>query len=294
MSLGSMQIGVVYPQIELRGDPEAVRRIGRATEDLGFDHLLAYDHVLGAVHEGREPALAGPYTEGDPFHDPLVMFAYLAGMTERLGFVTGVIILPQRQTALVARQAADLDLLSGERLRLGVGVGWNYVEYEALGQDFHTRGARADEQIGLLRRLWTEPVVEFDGRFDHIPRAGTRPHPKRPIPIWIGGFGEAAYRRAARLGDGFIFGGRTADIYEGWARVRELLAEQGRPTEGFGGEYAILTKKGPADVAEKMEAWAEAGGTHASVVTMSLGLDSTEAHLDYIGQVAAALGLNSR
>ena len=131
-----MQIGAVYPQNELRGDPTAVGRMGRAVEDLGFDHLLAYDHVLGAVHAGRARQLTGPYTERDPFHDPLVMFAYLAGITERIGFATGILVLPQRQTALVARQAADVDLLSGGRLRLGVGVGWNYVEYEALGQDF--------------------------------------------------------------------------------------------------------------------------------------------------------------
>ena len=146
-----MQIGVVYPQIELRGDPTAVRRIGRAVEDLGFDHLLAYDHVLGAVHADRTPELTGPYTEHDPFHDPFVMFAYLAGITERLRFATGILILPQRQTALVARQAADVDLMSGGRLRLGVGVGWNHVEYQALGQDFHTRGARQEEQIQLLQ-----------------------------------------------------------------------------------------------------------------------------------------------
>ena len=147
-----MQIGVVYPQTELRGDPTAVLRIGKAVEDLGFDHLLAYDHVLGAVHADRTPPLTGPYTEQDPFPDPFVMFAYLAGITERIGFATGILILPQRQTALVARQAADVDLLSRGRLRLGVGVGWNSVEYEVLGQDFHTRGARQEEQIQLLRR----------------------------------------------------------------------------------------------------------------------------------------------
>ena len=130
-----MQIGIVFPQNELGGDPAAVRRIGRAVEDLGFDHLLAYDHVLGAVHANRARPLTGPYTEHDPFHDPFVMFAYLAGITERIGFATGILVLPQRQTALVARQAADVDLLSGGRLRLGVGVGWNHVEYAALGLD---------------------------------------------------------------------------------------------------------------------------------------------------------------
>src|SRR3979490_2601023 len=193
-----MQIGVVYPQTELRGDPTAVRRIGRAVEDLGFHHLLAYDHVLGAVHADRTPPLTGPYTEHDPFHDPFVMFAHLAAITERIGFATGVLILPQRQTALVARQAADVDLLSGGRLRLGVGVGWNHVEYEALGQNFRTRGAREEGQIELLRRLFPEPVVAFSGRFDRIARAALVPKPARSIPIWLGGFGEVAFERAAR------------------------------------------------------------------------------------------------
>src|SRR6202046_511074 len=206
-----MQIGAVYPQTELRGDPVAVREFGRAAEDLGFDHLLAYDHVLGAVHADRTPPLTGPYTEHDPFHDPFVMFAYLAAVPERLRFATGILILPQRPTALVARQAADLDLLSGGRLRLGVGIGWNHVEYEALGQQFRTRGARQEEQIGLLRRLFTDPVVDFSGRFDRIDRAALVPKPTRPIPIWLGGSGDAAFERAARLADGFIFFGGGAD-----------------------------------------------------------------------------------
>jgi probable F420-dependent oxidoreductase len=285
-----VKIGVVYPQTELGGDPEAVRKLGRATEDLGFDHLLAYDHVLGAVHENRVPPLTGPYTERDPFHDPLVMFAYLAGLTARIGFVTGVLILPQRQTALVARQAADVDLLSGGRLRLGVGVGWNHVEYDALGQNFHTRGAREEEQIQLLRLLWTEEVIDYTGRFDRVDRAGTSPRPSRPVPIWLGGFGEAALRRAARCGDGFIFAGPTDVVYNGWELVRRLVGAEGRRPEDFGGELAILTRKGPTDVAARAEAWEQVGGTHASVVTMGLGLDSIEAQLDYMARVAEALG----
>src|SRR5581483_6056407 len=155
-----MKIGVIYPQTELGGDPEAVRRIGISAEELGYHHLLAYDHVLGATH-AREPKLTGPYTDKHPFHDPFVMFAHLAALTRRIEFVTGILILPQRQTGLVARQAADLDLLSGGRLRLGVGIGWNYVEYAALGQDFSTRGRRMAEQVNLLRRLWSEPLVDF-------------------------------------------------------------------------------------------------------------------------------------
>ena len=284
-----MKLGVVYPQIELGGDPDAVRRIGLAAEEFGFDHILAYDHVLGAVHEGREPKLTGPYTEQNPFHDPFVMFAYLAGMTQRLEFVTGVIILPQRQTALVARQAADLDLLSGGRFRLGVGVGWNFVEYEALGQDFHTRGAREEEQIELMRRLWTEPIVDFTGRFDRVDRASALPHPTRPVPIWLGGFGEIAFERAARIGDGFIFAGRADLIIGAWEGIRKQVAAAGRSVDDFGGEWAIGGNKGPDDIAAKVDAWRLAGGTHASVVTMGRGLDSTEAHIDFMGQVAGAI-----
>ena len=224
-----MKIGAVYPQIELRGDPDAVRRIGTGLESLGYDYLLTYDHVLGAVHEGREPKLTGPYNEKHPFHDPFVMFAHLAALTRRLELVTGILILPQRQTALVARQATDVDLLSGGRLRLGVGIGWNHVEYDALGQDFRTRGAREEEQVQLLRKLWSEPLVSFDGRFDRIDRACINPRPRRPIPIWFGGFVEAAYRRAARLGDGFIFSAGVAErAVEGWNQIESALRAPGR------------------------------------------------------------------
>lgn len=284
-----IEIGAVYPQIELGGDPDAVRTIGAATEDLGYDHLLAYDHVLGAEHAGRDPELTGPYEEDDPFHDPFVLFAYLAGRHERLKFTSGIIILPQRQTALVGRQAADLALLSGDRFRMGIGVGWNWVEYDALGQDFSTRGKRADEQIELLRRLWTEDVVTFDGEFDRVERAGLPPRPRTPVPIWIGGFGEAALRRCARLGDGFIFGGSTEFVYRMHARLLELLDEQGRAHSDVGTEAMVLSRKGPADVAAKLRAWADHGGTHATVITMGLGLDSADAHVDYIGAVADEL-----
>ena len=235
-----MQIRVVYPQTELQGDPDAGRRFATAVEDLGFGHLLAYDHVLGAVHADRTRKLTGPYTERDPFHDPFVLFAHLAGITERLQFATGVLILPQRQTALVARQATDVDLLSGGRLRLGVGVGWSHVEYEALGQDFRTRGSRQEEQIHLLRQLFTEPVVDFSGRFDRIDRAALIPKPTRSIPIWLGGSGDIALDRAARLGDGFIFiGSDVDDIAEKWNQLRDRLASVGRSVDGFGADFVI-------------------------------------------------------
>jgi probable F420-dependent oxidoreductase len=285
-----MQIGAVYPQIELRGDPSAVRRFGLAVEELGFDYLLAYDHVLGAVHADRTPQLTGPYTEHDPFHDPFVMFAYLAGITERIGFATGILILPQRPTALVARQAADVDLLSGGRLRLGVGVGWNPVEYEALGQDFRTRGARQEEQIGLLRRLFTEPVVDFSGRFDRVDRASLVPKPARPIPIWLGGSGQVAFDRATRLADGFIFfGGGIDHAIDAWKRLRDRVDGLGRSVENFGADYVAVGPRTASEVTAEVDAWRQAAGTHFSVLTMGLGLQSVDGHMDYLASVADAL-----
>ena len=283
-----MKIGVVYPQIELGGDPEAVRRIGLATEALAYDHLLAYDHVVGATHD-REPKLWGPYTDNDPFHDPFVMFGFLAGITQKIELVTGVLILPQRQTVLVAQQAADVDLLSGGRLRLGVGVGWNYVEYDALGQDFGTRGARADEQIGFLRDLWTQPLVTFEGQFDSIDRGNIHPRPKKSIPIWIGGFSEPAFRRGGNYGDGFIFAGDLDGSIAGLDRVKHYLAEAGRSAEGYGADFVMLRATNVGDAVDTLKRWEDAGGTHASVVTMGMGLTTIEHHIDYIEQVRAKI-----
>ncbi len=288
-----LEIGVVFPQIEQAGDVDAVRRIGAAAEDLGFDHLHAYDHVLGAEHADRDPELWGAYDEDDPFHDPFMLFSYLAGRTERLRFCTAVLILPQRQTALVARQSADLAILSDGRFRMGVGVGWNWVEYVALGQDFHTRGKRLDEQIDTLRQLWADKTVDVDGRFHRIPRAGIPPRPAQAPEIWIGGFGAAAFGRCARTGDGFLFGGPMKTVLDGLDQLRTLATDHGRrlgsgPGE-IGAESMMLSKKGPEDLAAKMQTWADAGGTHASVVTMGLGLDSTDAHVDYVSRVAEAI-----
>jgi probable F420-dependent oxidoreductase len=283
-----MKTGVIYPQNELKGDPEAVRRIGLATEELGYEHLLTYDHILGATHD-REPKLWGPYTDKHPFHDPFVMFAYLAGMTRRIEFVSGILILPQRQTVVVARQAADLDLLSGGRFRLGVGSGWNYVEYDALGQDFHSRGRRLGEQIQLLRRLWSEPLVEFKGEFDAIDRAALNPRPNRVLPIWVGGFADAALRRAAELADGFIFADAAGDAFEAATRLRVLLREANRSESGFGLHINMQRAKTPQAVVETALRWRDHGGSHASVSTMGMNLTSTEQHLDYIRASADAL-----
>lgn len=283
-----MKVGIIYPQNELHGDPEAVRRIGLATEALGFDHLLVYDHVLGATHD-REPKLNGPYTEKHAFHDPFVMFAYLAAITQRIELVTGILILPQRQTVLVARQAADLDLLSHERFRLGVGIGWNYVEYDALGQDFRTRGKRIEEQIDLLRQLWSEPLLTFAGTFDRIDRAALNPRPRRQIPIWLSGFVDVALQRAAAFADGFIFADGAVNAFEQAARLKEILQNVGRSAAGFGLHCNMLRAKTPEAVVETLIRWRDIGGTHASVSTMGQSLTSIEQHVDYMKRVAEAV-----
>ena len=196
-----MEIGVVYPQTELATDAATVRAYAQGTEELGYGHILIYDHVVGADPEVYE-GWSGPYSIDTPFHEPLVLYGYLAAVT-KLELVTGVIISPQRQTASLAKQAAEVDILTGGHFRLGLGVGWNTVEYDTLGQDFTTRGQRQEEQIGLLRRLWTERSVTYEGKFDRVKGAGLLPPPvQRPIPIWMGGSSSAAYNRIGRLADG--------------------------------------------------------------------------------------------
>ena len=281
-----MKVGLIYPQNEL-GDPTAVKVIGQAAEELGYEHVLAYDHVLGSPHD-REPKLWGPYTDKHPFHDPFVMFAYLAGITTRIQFVTGILILPQRQTALVARQAADLDLLSDERFRMGVGIGWNYVEYDALGQDFSTRGRRVAEQVPLLRRLWSEPLLSFEGEFDHIDRAALVPRPRRQIPILMGGFAEVAVKRAARIADGFIFADRAGESFDMLPKLEAELEANGRG-EGFVKHCNMLQPKTADEVVAFASRWRDAGGTHVSVNSMGMGHADAAAHVAWFEEVAGAL-----
>jgi probable F420-dependent oxidoreductase len=275
-----MQIGVVFPQTEFGSDPAAVRDFAQTAEGLGYAHVVAYEHVLGA-----DPAQRGTwgrrYTHKDAFLEPFVLFSTMAAVTTRLGFCTGVLVLPQRQTALVAKQAATLDVLSGGRLRLGVGIGWNPVEYEALGQDFHTRGRRIEEQVRLLRKLWTEPLVDFEGTWDQVKAAGLNPLPvQRPIPIWMGGHAEPVLRRTARMADGWLPGWRTAD--EARAELERLwshLEAAGRDRASFGLEARMAYGNGDAGRwRQVLEGWRDAGATHVSVNTMGGGLD-TEGHL---------------
>lgn len=285
-----MKIGVSYPTTEVAGNPDDIRTFIRAAEELGYEHLMTYDHVVKAPHEGRDPPLTGPYTDKHTFHDPFTLFSFAAAVTDKLEFVTGVLVLPQRQTALVAQQAADVDLLSRERLRLGVGIGWNYVEYQALGQDFRTRAKRIEEQIELLRQLWADPIVSFEGRFDKIDRAGINPRPRRQIPLWLGGYSEPAYDRGARLGDGFVFAADGAAAVEQLARVNERLDAHGRPQEGFGRELLALFARNQQEAADHLKRWRDAGGTHGTVPSMDKGLGGDiNAHIDYVAEVKRLL-----
>jgi probable F420-dependent oxidoreductase len=289
-----MQIGVVYPQTELPTDPATARAYAARVEELGYRHLLVYDHVVGAdpaVHENWR----GPYDIDTTFHEPFVFFGYLAAVTS-LELVTGIIIAPQRQTALLAKQAAEVDILTEGRFRLGLGVGWNKVEYESLGQDFATRGAREEEQIGLLRRLWTDRSVTHEGRFDRVIGAGLAPLPvQRPIPIWLGGSSPAAYRRIGRLADGWfpqVTPGPKLD--EARAYIETAAVEADRDLATIGMEGRITAGPGGSDeLAKHAERWSEAGATGLAVNTMGSGLSTLDAHLNSLEAAAKALGLTT-
>ncbi|MFN0093092.1 MAG: LLM class F420-dependent oxidoreductase [Acidimicrobiales bacterium] len=264
-----MEYGAVFPTTEIGDDPIAIRDYAQAVEDLGFSYLLIYDHVLGAVHEGRQPPLTGPYTERHPFHEIFVTLGFLAGVTRRLGLATGVVILPQRQTVLAAKQAAEVDVLSGGRLRLGLGTGWNTVEYDALGVEWDTRGPRFDEQVELMRRLWSEPVVDYTGRFHRVDRGGIAPRPARPIPLWFGGFAPPAIRRAARVGDGFFFANAGQRSVAMIAELRRLLTENGRDPAGYPIELQVDYGSGEERWRRVAERARENGVTHLACNTMS-------------------------
>jgi probable F420-dependent oxidoreductase len=275
-----MRIGIVYPQTELGADVGALRAYASQVEALGFTHILAYDHVVGA-DPAKHVGWSGPYDMSTTFHEPFVMFGFLAALTN-VELVTGIIILPQRQTALVAKQAAEIDIVSEGRFRLGVGIGWNAVEYTALGQRFDQRGRRMSEQIGLLRRLWTETSVTFDGEFDRVDGAGLAPLPvQRPIPIWIGGSSPAAYRRIGRLADGWfpqVAPGQPLD--EARAIIEQAAAESGRDPSSIGMEGRVtFDTKDPDKFVHQIDSWRKAGATHLSINTMNSGYHGVDEHL---------------
>jgi probable F420-dependent oxidoreductase len=284
-----MRLGVVFPQTELGADPAALRAYAVGVERLGFTHLLAYDHVLGADPEAHRP-WTGFYDIRDTFHEPFVLFGYLAACTS-MELVTGILILPQRQTVLVAKQAAEVDVLTGGRLRLGAGLGWNAVEYEALGKAFTDRGSRVGEQVDLLRRLWTDSPVTHHGRHERVSGAGLAPMPmQRPIPVWFGGRSDAAYRRIGGTGDGWFPMMQPGEELEVARRAVEAAAgAAGRDPRAIGMEGRVHWGEGGiGPLLESAHRWHDAGATHASVNTMGAGLRTVGEHLEVLATVAEA------
>ena len=294
-----MKTGVVFPQTEIGADPVAVRDYVQAVESLGYAHMMAYDHVLGA-DTNQHANWEGSYTSESMFHEPFVLFGYLAGVTTTLELVTAVLILSQRQTALVAKQAAEVDLLTGGRLRLGVGVGWNHVEYEALNQDFSNRGRRYAEQIPLLREFWTNDVVGFDGKYHKVDHAGVNPLPvQRPIPIWMGAGARAnpvptdqVLRRVASLADGWFPQMQPGDDAKFTVeRLQTFLSEVGRESSSMGMEPRINLADGNPEIWQAhANAWQSMGATHVSINTMRAGLNSPQDHIDAIQKFKEVIG----
>jgi len=294
-----MKVGVVFPQTEIGSDPIAVRDYAQTAEGLNCSHILAFDHVLGANRASR-PDFRGPYDHNSLFHEPFVLYGYLAGLTERIGLTTGIIIVAQRQTVLVAKQAAAVDVLSGGRLRLGIGIGWNDVEFEGLGENFHDRGKRSEEQVEVMRALWTNETIRYQGQWHTITDAGINPLPvQRPIPILFGGMSDNVMRRIAKMGDGWLpqfegFGpdGSTPNE-EGRRLIAKLhgyIAEAGRHPGDVAIEGRVkLGTRTPEVCAREVAAWADLGATEVTLNTMGAGLDSPAAHTDAIGKFMNAL-----
>ena len=283
-----MKIGVVFPQTEIGNDPAVVAEWTRTAESLGFDHVIAFDHVLGANTASR-PDWRGPYTSATPFHEPFVLFAFMASITTKLELVTAVIILPQRQTALVAKQAASLDVLSGGRLRLGVGTGWNAVEYEGLGENFHNRGKRSEEQIELLRALWANDAITYKGKWHSVTDAGVNPLPaKRRIPVWLGGMDARVVERVGKTADGWFPQFRPGvDANEFLGRMRRAAESAGRDPKSIGVE--VMAGGGRDGCAKATDHWRSTGdASHLAYNTMGQGLVGRQ-HIDEIGRLAALL-----
>ena len=295
-----MQIGAIFPQTEIGSDPGAIRDYAQAAEDLGYSHLFIADHVLGADPAHHQHVVDSVYTHESPIHEPFTLMGYLAAITKRVGLVTGILILPQRQTALVAKQAAEVDVLSGGRLRLGIGVGWNHVEYEALAQDFHTRGRRSEEQISLLRALWTQEVVNFEGRWHRVTHAGLNPLPvQRPIPIWLGAGSsssplpsEPVLQRLARISDGWFPNfPPNAEGKKAIAQLRKYIREAGRKRGQVGIEGRIrIAGRQPEEWVEELNAWEKLGAVGVTVEARRGGLKTVDEHIEAIRRFKEAVG----
>lgn len=285
-----MEFGAVFPQNEIGNDPAALRDFAQAAEGLGFGHLLIYDHVLGA-DRAREGGFSGPYDKDTPFHEPFVTLGFLAAVTSTITFCTTVLVLPQRQTALVAKQAAEVAILSQGRLRLGVGVGWNAVEYEALGENFHSRGKRQAEQVELLRALWENDTVDFRGKWHTVVKAGINPRPPSSIPVWFGGAAPGAIDRAARLGEGWIpLMGPNDNARQIVSDLRAKLVEHGRAEVPFGIQAQAQVRGGNPELwVQHAKKWEDIGATHIAIATMGAGLTKVDDHIDAIRRYKEAV-----
>jgi probable F420-dependent oxidoreductase len=285
-----LQFGAVLPHHEIGTDPGAIAAYLRGLEELGVVNLLAYDHVLGADPD-RPGGWRGPYDKDVAFHEPLTFFAWAAGIAPALELVSAVLILPQRQAVLVAKQAAEVAILSGGRLRLGIGVGWNEVEYVGLNESFSDRGRRQAEMVELMRRLWTEDTFDFAGEFHTIDRAGINPRPPAPVPIWFGGSAPAVLERCARLGDGFVPVGSPND------RSRELIdvirsarASAGQSMDGFAVQAQAQYAGGTPDRwRTHAERWAGLGATHLAIATHNAGPTDADGHVLRVAQYLDAV-----
>jgi probable F420-dependent oxidoreductase len=286
-----VKLGVIFPQTESTADPGALREYIQSVEEIGFEHIGFYDHVLGASPD-RPGGWLGPYTHEHLFHEVMVTLGYIAAITTEIELATEVLVLPQRQTALVAKQAAEVDLLSGGRLRLGVGLGWNRVEMEALGMDFATRGRRLEEQVEVMRRLWADPLVDFEGEFHVLPKVGLNPLPGRPIPVWLGGSAEDAKLRAARIADGWMMNTPTEPDPPGALQhMREILVGLGRDPAAFGVEVRVGIRGGVEKATTRLAEWDERGVSHATINTMGAGLAWPAGHVEALRKLRQALSL---
>ncbi len=265
-----MRIGIVFPQFEIGLEATNIRDFAQAAEDLGYQHLTSFDQIIGLDRHSR-PDWPYVHDAEDMFHEVFVMFGYLAAVTSRIELTTGILVAPMRGTALIAKQAAEVDVLSGGRMRLGVGVGVKPAEFEACGFDFHNRGKRVDEQIDFMRKLWQSDIIDYQGEFHTVEKGGLNPLPiQRPIPIWIGGISKAAIRRTAQLGDGWLpnfqaddFGRRC--IEQMWEKAEQY----GRDPKSIGIEATVtIIDRNPDQLTEEIEAWRDMGATHVSVSTL--------------------------
>ena len=293
-----IKLGAIFPQTEIGVNPLDIREYALAVERLGFDYILAFDHVLGADVSNR-PNWAGPYTQQHSFYEPFVLFAHMAAITSSLELATGIIILPQRQTALVAKQAATLDVLSNGRLRLGIGIGWNSVEYEALGEDFGNRGIRSEEQVDVMRALWTNQTINYEGHWHKITDAGINPLPiQKPIPIWFGGKSEKVLERIGRIGDGWIASGLNGPNEESssiFSRIHEYTKKAGRKPEDVGLETWLSAKQAPLELlADQALEWQDVGATHIGLTTMGAGYSNVKEHVQALEHFKNAVHNNRR